>query len=151
MRKFAGVFVVFFCCATAMAADFTGTWKLNLAKSKMRSAEITAETLTIEKTGPNSYRSTVDITSASGKKSHFSVDRVYDGQEHAYKSSDAGVPRNGSEICQFVAGGGRKITFKTDGSVVATMTSTLSGDGHTITNLHSDARGEDLLVYDREN
>jgi hypothetical protein len=147
MRKFAGVFIVFLCCATAMAADFTGTWKLNLQKTKMRSANITAETLTIEKTGPNSYRTTIDRTLTSGEKYHVAIDRVYDGKERAVSGPDAGSPH--SEICEVVTGGGRKIQLKADGKVT-TINSTLSADGQTLTNLRSDAEGEDVLIYDRE-
>ena len=40
--------------------------------------------------------------------------------------------------------------MKTDGKVVRTITSTLSGDGQTLTNLRSDVKGEDVLVFDRE-
>lgn len=149
MRKIACM-LVFLCCAAAMAADFSGTWKMNLEKSKPINAEITAYTMTFEKTGPNSYRTSIDIVLTSGEKHRVAIDRLYDGQEHAYKSSDVGVPGNSSEICEFVTGGDRKIAFKTDGKVVSTMTSTLSGDGQTLTNVTSSAKGEGVAVFDRE-
>jgi hypothetical protein len=156
MRKFAGVSIMLLWCAAAMAADFTGTWKLNLQKSKVGPpAAIAAYTLTIEKTGPNSYSTTVDITLTSGKKTHRVFNRVYDGQGHqepAISGSDAEGSANASEICEFLPGGGRRITFKTDGKIVQTITSTLSADGQTLTNVESNAKGEntDTLIFDRE-
>jgi hypothetical protein len=138
MRKFAVVLLVLLCCLTAMAADFAGTWKLNPAKSKLRSPE--AETMTIEKTGPNSYRTSVEFTNGSA---HFVRDRVYDGKEHAVGSGKR------SEICTIGAGGVRKIVMMENGKVETTITSTISEDGQTMTNVRVDAQGQDVMVFDR--
>jgi hypothetical protein len=144
MRKFAGVLLVFLCCITAaMAADFAGTWRLNPEKSKLRSPE--TETMTIEKTGPNSYRTSIEQTNGSGHQK-FVRDRVYDGKEHAV----SGGSGKGSEICTMGAGGARKIVMLEDGKVNTTITSTISEDGQTLTNVRVDAHGQDVMVYDRE-
>jgi hypothetical protein len=148
MRKLAGVFIVCLCAATAMAADFTGTWKLNLQKSKLNHANIASETMTIEQTGPNSYRTSQDITLTSGEKHHGAINRVYDGKEHAVAAADS--TGHDSEICESVTGG-RKITMKKDGKVVTIINSTVSADGQTLTNNRSNADGEvEVLIFDRE-
>ena len=143
MRKSAGISIVFLCCATAMAADFTGTWKLNPEKSKLRIPETL--TITIEKTGPDSYRTSAKGT-MSGKDFHFEVNRACDGREHA----GAGESDKESEICTIGAGRSRKIVMKDSGKVVRTVTSTVSKDGQTMTNLRVDNNGQDVMVFDRE-
>lgn len=148
MPKYARVFIVFLCCATAMADGFSGTWKLDLQKSKLRNANISGATLTIEQTGPTSYRTTLEVTLTSGEKQHVAFNRICDGIERKVDTADSGS-FDDSEMCEFVAGG-RKITMKKDGKVVATISSTLSTDGQTLINRRSDAQGEELHIYDRE-
>lgn len=149
MRKFAGLFIVFLCCATAMAADFTGTWKLNLQKSKLRHANITSVTMTIEQTGPNSFRTTLDLTLTTGEKHHQAVNRVYDGKEREVAVITDSVENKQIEVSEFVTGS-RKITIKKDGKVVLTINSSLSADGQTLTNREADEEGEELVIFDRE-
>jgi hypothetical protein len=149
MRKSTGIFIAFLCCTTAMAADPTGTWKLDLEKSKMHTAGIAADTMTIEKTGPNSYRTTVDLTYSSGQKDHATRDRVYDGKERAVSGVGTAASGNETETCELSADGERKITQKRDGKVIATITSKVSADGKTMNNTRSDPSGEDIMVFDR--
>jgi hypothetical protein len=150
MRNFTFILVVFLCCATAMAADFAGIWKLDLKKSKMRSADITAETMTIEKTGPNSYRTSVDVTYSSGQTLHAARDRVCDGKERSVSGADTAASGNETETCEIAPGGGRKIIQKRDGQVMATITSTISSHGKTMNNTRSNPDGEDVMVFDRQ-
>jgi hypothetical protein len=150
MRNFTVILVVFLCCATAMAADFAGIWKLDLKKSKMRSADITAETMTIEKTGPNSYRTSVDVTYSSGQTFHAARDRVCDGKEHPVSGADTAASGNETETCEIAPGGGRTIIQKRDGQVIATITSKLSANGKSMNNTRSNPDGEDVMVFDRQ-
>src|ERR1700740_2862037 len=101
MRKFTGMLMVFLCCATAMAADLTGTWKLDPKKSKVHSADITAEAMTIEKTGPNSSRTAIYLTDGSGETVHAARDRVYDGKERPVSGADTAASGNETETCEF--------------------------------------------------
>lgn len=150
MLNFTGILIVFLCCATAMAADIAGTWKLDLTKSKMRSADITAETMTIEKTGPDSYRTSVEVTYSSGKTVHGARDRVCDGKERPVTGADTLASGNETESCEITADGGRKIIQKRDGQVIATITSILSANGETMNNTLSNPNGENLMVFDRQ-
>src|SRR5579859_5970693 len=78
------LFALTLSAVTVMASDFTGTWKLNLAKSKP-SNDLATQTMKIEQTGPNSYRTTIDGFLNSGKKEHQEVNRICDGKEHPAK------------------------------------------------------------------
>ena len=68
---------------TMVAADFTGTWKLNPEKSKLGNRDITQGTLTTRQTGPDTYTSTLDFVTRSGEKRHQESVRVCDGKEHS--------------------------------------------------------------------
>ena len=62
------------------AADFTGTWKFNPAKSQYR-RDVSEEMLTIKETGPDTYTSSVDFVTKSGEKRHQEIVRICDGKE----------------------------------------------------------------------
>jgi hypothetical protein len=73
---------------TLMAADWAGTWKLNVEKSKVqgsRFAAFASATMTISETGPNSYTTTIDTVSKSGEQRHQEYLRINDGKEHPAK------------------------------------------------------------------
>jgi hypothetical protein len=150
MRNFASILGMFLCCATAMAADLTGTWKLDLKKSKMRSADVTAETMKIEKIGTDSYRTAIELTYSSGKTVHAARDRVCDGKERAVSGADSAASGNETETCEIMPAGGRKIIQKRDGKVIVTIRSTVSANGETMSNTRSDPNGEDVMVFDRQ-
>lgn len=83
MRIALTALAVFSCSFTLMAADpFVGTWKLNVEKSKLGTADMASETMKISKTGPNVYRTAIDSVSNSGETRHSERDRTYDGKEH---------------------------------------------------------------------
>jgi hypothetical protein len=49
---------------TLMADEsFYGTWKLNVAKSKLQCSDIASETMKITATAPNSYNNVTDLVS----------------------------------------------------------------------------------------
>jgi hypothetical protein len=135
-------------CGTALAADFTGTWKLNPDKSQVQHSDIVSETLKIEQTGPQTYRSIVDIVTKSGQKRHLDTIRVYDGQEHQLPGVDGAA--GASEICSLTPPSTRKIIHKEKGAIVLTIDSSVSTDGKTMTNIRTDAGGKDVLVFDRQ-
>jgi hypothetical protein len=133
---------------TALAADFTGTWKLNPAKSQLQHSDIVSETLTIEQTGPHTYRSIVDIVTKSGQRRHLDTIRVYDGKEQQVKGVDGTT--GASEICTLTPPSARKIIHKENGAIVLTIDSSVSAEGKTMTNIRTDAGGKDVLVFDRQ-
>jgi hypothetical protein len=129
---------------SAIAADFTGTWKLSLPKSKLTS-DLVSETMKIEQTGPNTYRTTVDTVRKSAKKEHQVINRICDGKEHP--STGVGFKQEGSsEICE-QSPSTRKVTEKRDGKVEGEFTSTVSGDGKVLTNVW---KGGETRVFERQ-
>ena len=133
---------------TVMAADFVGTWKLNLTKSKPRNGnDVASETIRIEQTGPNAYRSTFDAVLNSGQKVHQEINRIYDGKEHPVTGTGS-KPEGTSEICELVNASTRKITRKTAGAT-SELTTTVSPDGKVMTNVWKGALDE-TLVFERQ-
>ena len=65
--RFAVYIAPFVLSAVSFAEDLTGTWKLNVEKSKA-SSDVASETETIERTEPNTYRIVFEIVPKSGKK-----------------------------------------------------------------------------------
>jgi hypothetical protein len=134
---------------TLMAADFAGTWKLNLDKSKLQTNDLASETMTISQTGPNNYTTTIDTVSKSGEQRHTEIYRIDDGKEHPAKG--VGIKADGAtEISQLVNASTRKITQKRDGKVVGEITSMLSSDGKLMTNHRRNGKVEDVLVFERQ-
>jgi len=132
---------------SVMAADFTGTWKLDLAKSKPR-GDVASETMKIEETGPNTYRTTIDEVQNSGQKAHQEIIRICDGKEHP--SMGIGFKQEGAtEICELIGASTRRMTQKRDGKVVSELTSTVSADGKLMTNVRKGG-GEETLVFERQ-
>jgi len=134
---------------TLMAADFTGTWKLNVEKSKIQNNDLASETMTISQAGPNSYTTTVDAVSKSGERRHTELYRIDDGEEHPAKG--VGFKAEGvTETSQQVNVSTRKITQKRDGKVIGEITSTLSSDGKVMTNHRTNGKVHDVLVFERQ-
>ena len=132
--------------STAVAADFTGTWQLNIAKSKL-AAPVTSETLKIEQTGPNTFRTTIDQSGPGGEKIHQEIIRIYDGKEHPVRG--VGIPPgNRSEVCE-VNGAVRKVIQKLDGKEFAELTTTISGDGKVMTSVRT-GQGAETRVLDKQ-
>jgi hypothetical protein len=74
--------------AASFAADFTGTWKLNPAKSKLSPhSEIAGSVTKIEKTGANTYRVQIDHALKSGGNRRLAATRICDGKEHRDEAS----------------------------------------------------------------
>ena len=148
MRKAASFWAALFLGGTAMAADFTGTWKLNLEKSTGDNSKVAYDTMKLEQIGPNAYRTTIDIVQKSGSKTHHEMNRIYDGQERPVPGD--GFSPQGTEICEITAAGDRKITFKESGKVVEVLTSSVSKDGKTLTNTITTDKGQLVLIFEKQ-
>jgi hypothetical protein len=147
MRKTASFLAALFLGGTTMAADFTGTWILNLEKSPGTDPNIAAETMKLEQTGPKAYRTTIDIVQKSGNKVHHEINRVYDGQERPVPEDGLS---HGTEICEITDAGVRKITMKVNGKVVEVITATISVDGKTMTHAISTAKGQHVGIFEKQ-
>jgi len=134
--------------ATMAAADLTGTWKLNPAKSKLGNRDISQGTLTIKQAGPDTYASTLDYVTRSGEKRHEESVRICDGKERSAPHVD---PSKVSIVmCQVGPGSTRKVVEKENDKVVAEMTSTVSADGRTLTNVWKYEDGEIVFVFEKQ-
>jgi hypothetical protein len=114
------------------AADFTGTWKLNVEKSKLPPSDTrSSQTMTITQTGTNAYKIAVDTLTKSGENRHEEYNRIYDGQEHP--ATGKGSPPGLTEICEQIDPSTQRVTGKINGKVVGHFTSIISADGKTLT------------------
>ena len=105
--------------AALTAADFTGTWKLDPAKSRPGNA-LTSEMMSIEQTGPKTQRTTIDTVLKTGRKQHQQVTRIFDGKEHA--ATGVGFENEShAEICEQVDASTRTITQKRNGKVISVL------------------------------
>ena len=133
---------------TMVAADFTGTWKLNPEKSKVGNRDISQGTVTIKQTGPDTYTSTLDFVTRSGEKRHQESVRVCDGKEHATPHVDPS--KVSTVMCQVEPGSTRKIVEKENDKVVVEMTSTVSADGKVLTNVWKYEDGDVVFVFEKQ-
>jgi hypothetical protein len=133
--------------ASLFAADFAGTWKLNLEKSKLEDSTVASETMTITPTGPNAYRTSIDTVLKSGKKEHAEIDRTYDGQERPIQG--VANPQGSTEKCELLDPSTRKVTRRKDGQLVFELISTVSADGTVLTNTRTTGKHKDVLVFER--
>ena len=133
---------------TMVGADFTGTWKLNPAKSRLGNRDIAQGTLTIKQTGPDTYTSTLDFVTKSGTKRHQESVRVCDGKEHKVPHVDPS--KFSTVMCQVGPGSTRKIVEKENDKVIAEMTSTVSANGKVLTNVWKYEDGEVVFVFEKQ-
>lgn len=133
---------------TLMAADFTGTWKLNPEKSKLGNRDITQGTVTIKLAGPNTYTSTFDYVTRLGEKRHEQSVRVCDGNVHVVPRVDGS--KKSTTMCEIGPGSTRKVVEKEGDKVIVEMTSTVSADGKLMTNVWKYEDGEVVYVFERQ-
>jgi hypothetical protein len=131
---------------TLFAVDFTGAWKLNLAKSQGRD-DMESQIMKIEQSGPNTFLTTIDVVFKSSQKQHQEINRVYDGKEHP--AAGVGIAKGSSEICQYLDASTHKITQKRDGKVISELVGTISADGKVMTNRRIGSR-EGTAVFERQ-
>ena len=133
---------------TMVAADFTGTWKLDAAKSKLGNRDISQGTLTTKQTGLDTYTSTLDYVTRSGEKRHEESVRVCDGKEHATPHVDPS--KVSTVMCLVGPGSTRKIVEKDNDKVIVEMNSTVSADGRVMINVWKYEDGEVVFVFERQ-
>lgn len=137
-----------------LAAEITGTWKLNMAKSKLAPTPITSETMKIVETAPKVYRFIVDDTTKAGENLHIEMIRYHDGKEHSLEGVN--VPMGYVEITKVSPDGStRNVVRKKDGKVVAEVDAKMSPDGKTMTVHEKGVSTEgqafdDIQVFERQ-
>jgi hypothetical protein len=120
------------------ASVWTGTWKMRPRPE----GKVSARTIKIEESGPQSFRETFDEVSFAGAKSHSENTRICDGKEHP------GTGPGEVHICQTTGAMTRRLTQKKDGKVVVDVTHSLSADGKvlTVTDVNTGVR----TIYDKD-
>jgi hypothetical protein len=128
------------------ANPLVGTWKLNVAKSKLQCSDIASETMKITETGSNSFRNTYDVVSKSGADQHSeSPNRIFDGKEYPVPGH-AGF----SETVQRIDASTFTVTFKKDGKVAGNLTVVVASDGKVHTVHRVAGTCDEMLVFERQ-
>lgn len=142
------------CLAAAtvcFAADaFTGTWKLNEAKSKMGMGVAKNSTVTYETVG-DSVKVTIEGTTPDGKSFKDEWTGKFDGKDYPV----TGNPTTDSRAYKKVDDHTLEVTGKKDGKVTTTVKIVVSADGksRTVSGSATDASGKKTTlsaVYDKQ-
>jgi hypothetical protein len=131
--KFKAIFAALVLCLAAAAvcfADdaFTGTWKLNEAKSKMSAGMNKNTTVTYEASG-DSVKITLDGVGADGKATHDEWTGKYDGKDYPVTGNSMTDTRAYKKVNDHTL----EATGKKGGKVVLSAKITVSADGKTRT------------------
>jgi len=137
--------------ATEAASPLTGTWKLNLAKSKFDPGPAPQSDSRTYVESAEGVTVTVNILTASGSTISEHSSYAYDGKDYPI----TGNPREDALSLKRVNARTTIITQKLSGNVVGTETRVISGDGSvmTISSKGTDAKGmpfERVAVYDKQ-
>jgi hypothetical protein len=143
--------IVCLAAAAAFAADaFTGTWKLNEAKSKMGAGAVKNTTVTYEVMG-DTIKVTLDGVSSDGKATHDEWTGKYDGKDYPV----TGNPMTDTRAYKKVNDHTLEATGKKGDKVVLTAKITVSADGktRTVVSTQTTADGKKVTstaVYDKQ-
>ena len=108
----------------AAESPFSGTWKLNAAKSKLPPPAVKSETAVVA-ADDNGLKFTNDVIAADGQQVKVSYEAKFDGKDYPV----TGDPSTDSISYQRVNANTLKGTAKKDGKVAGTFTLTVSKDG----------------------
>lgn len=144
---------VVMCCvaATLAFADaFTGTWKLNEAKSKSNPAAAKNSTVVYENVG-DQVKITIDGTTADGKPMHNEWTGKYDGKDYPVTGTAADDTRAFKKVNDHTL----SLVSKKAGKTLLTGRIVVAPDGktRTVTVEGTDAKGKKMsgtAVYDKQ-
>ena len=155
MKARAVLLIVAVCFAFAAAsygADdaFTGTWKLNEAKSKLRTGGPKNNTVVYEASG-DSVKVTIDGTGHDGAATHSEWTGKFDGKEYPVTGDSAEDARSYLKIDDHTLA----VTVKKGGQIIERGRIVVSSDGktRTVTMHGTDAKGmktSGTAVYDKQ-
>ncbi len=137
--------------AVCFADDaFTGTWKLNEAKSKIGPGAPKNSTVVYESTGDN-VKVTIDGTDKDGKPTHIEWTGKYDGKEYPVTGDPDSDARSVTKIDDHALG----FNVKKGGKVTTSGRVVVSADGktRTVTTSGTDSKGKRVTsttVYDKQ-
>lgn len=140
-----------------LAADVqTGTWKLNVAKSRFQTSTAPrSQLVTILPDGKDGIRLTVDVVTASGDKSAIAYAAQYDGKEYPRTETGAGaVPGQTVSLKRIDNRTSERIAYL-KGKKLTTERWEISSDGRTRTVTQSGVGADgkpvnNVLVYEKQ-
>ena len=140
----------FVAAAVCFAADaFTGTWKLNEAKSKLAGGP--KNDLVVYEAAGDQIKVTVDGVDASGSPSHNEWTGKFDGKDYPVTGDATSDSRSYTEVNSRTL----SLTAKKNGKVTLTGRIVVSADGktRTVTTTGMDEQGKKVsntAVYDKQ-
>jgi hypothetical protein len=138
--------------AIAAGADpITGTWKLNVAKSKMSADQTFKSQTRVYSQSADGITLTITSVGADGKESVSKTTYKLDGKDYPLTGAAAYDALTGKQVGANTA----EFTLKKGGKVVGTTRRTVSADGKTLTAVSkaTDAKGatsESTLVFGKQ-
>jgi len=139
------------------AAPLTGTWKLNLAKSKYSPAELAPKsgTSVFQITG-DTVKATIDGVDAQGRKTHQEYTATLDGKDTPVKSTIDGKPNPDLDAVSWKKIDDRtyEFTYKLKGQALTTQHIVVAADGksrtNTVTGKNAQGRAvNNTVVYEK--
>lgn len=145
-----GLLVCMFAAGVCLADDaFTGTWKLNEAKSKIGAGAAKNTTVVYETSGDD-VKVTVEGTNAEGQATHSEWTGKFDGKDYPVTGDSTSDSRAYTKINDHTV----KFTAKKDGKVTLTGRIVVAADGKTRTvHTTSDVKGKKVsstAVYEKQ-
>jgi hypothetical protein len=139
------------------AADVqTGTWKLNVAKSRFQTSTAPrSQVVTILPDGKDGIRLTVDVVTANGDKSAIAYAAQYDGKEYPRTETGAGaVPGQTVSLTRIDSRTAERVAYL-KGKKLTTERWEISSDGRTRTVTQSGVGADgkpvnNVLVYEKQ-
>ena len=137
--------------AVCVAADaFTGTWKLNEAKSKLGAGTQKNTSVVYEAAGDN-MKITVEGIDSDGKPTHNEWTGKFDGKEYPVTGDSSSDMRSYTQIDDHTL----TFTAKKEGKVTLSGRIVVSADGktRTVTTTGTDAKGNKVVgtaLYDKQ-
>jgi hypothetical protein len=134
----------------------TGTWKLNVAKSRFKTSTAPkTQIVTIVPDGKDGVKLAIDIVNTNGEKSAISYAAQYDGKEYPRTETGAGAVAGQTLTLKRINNHTvERITYL-KGKKLVTETWEISGDGKTRTVVQSGAGPDgkpvdNVLVYEKQ-
>ena len=157
-RKLAiAVLLVFIVCLAAWADDpQAGTWKVNVAKSKFKTAPPPkSQTVTIEPEGKDGIKLTVNAINAKGEESTIKYAAQYDGKENPRTETGVGAVAGQTVTLRRIDSHTAERVTYLKGKKLTTEKWEISKDGKTrsVTQSGVSAQGQpvdNVLVYEKQ-
>ena len=145
-----GLLVCMFAAAVCFADDaFTGTWKLNEAKSKIGAGAAKNTTVVYETSGDD-VKVTVEGTNAEGQATHSEWTGKFDGKDYPVTGDATSDSRAYTKVNDHTL----RFTAKKDGKVTLAGRIVVAADGKTRTvHTTSDVKGKKVnstAVYEKQ-